>query len=288
LREAANAMINGYYAIDYQVHSFRSHDGKASIADQCIRAIEIGLDEIGFTEHKDFDPFDPMADYFDYTAYIAEITAAREKFGDRLIIRAGIEIDYQIWFEDKIADYLDSQEFDFVLGSVHYVHRKMLMTPEYNRNRSAKTAYADYFSAVRDSVASGLFDVVAHLEYANRRGIAAWGAYDANAYRVELESLFTLMIAKDMPLEINTAGLHQGLGISYPTSATVALYAECGGRRISIGSDGHHPDQLAHAYVEAVEIALANSITQVCTWHDRIPTGVQLQGHTTFEPPKNS
>ncbi len=273
-------MIKNYYAIDYQVHSFRSHDGKASITDQCARAVDIGLDEIGFTEHKDFDPFDPLADYFNYDDYMEEIAAARNRFGERLKVRAGIEIDYQIWFEDKIAEYLDSHPFDFVLGSVHYVHRKMLMTPEYNRNRSAKTAYADYFSAVRDSAASGLFDIVAHLEYANRRGLAAWGPYDANAYRNELESLFALMVAKDMPLEINTAGLHQGLGISYPTAATVALYAECGGRRISIGSDGHHPDQLAHAYVEAVEIALANGITQVCTWHDRVPTEVQFRVET--------
>lgn len=262
-------MIEGYYAIDYQVHSFRSHDGKASIAAQCARAVALGLDEIGFSEHKDFDPDDPLVDYFNYDAYQAEIAAARAEWGTRLTIRAGVEVDYQREFEEEIARYLTAHPFDFVLGSVHFVERKMLMTPEYNAGRDMKTAYADYFAAVRDSIVCGLFDVVAHLEYANRRGLAAWGPYDAHAYEDELRSVFALMVSRAMPLEINTAGLHQGLGLTYPTAETVALYAQAGGQRLSIGSDAHHPDQLAHAYPKAAQIALANGLPRVCTWNQR-------------------
>ncbi len=254
----------------------RSHDGKATIAEQCARAVAIGLDEIGFSEHKDFDPADPMADYFDYDAYRREIEAAQQRWEGRLTIRAGVEIDYQVWFEDKIARYLDAHPFDFIIGSVHYVERVMLMTPEYNRTRDAHQAYQDYFQAVRDSVASGLFDILGHLEYANRRGLAAWGHYDPHVYRDELESLFDLMIAKDMPLEINTAGLHQGLGLTYPSAETVAMYTARGGVRLSIGSDAHHPDQLAYAYPMAVRLALENGLTQVCTWENRRRNAVSL------------
>lgn len=262
-------MIEGYYAADMQVHSFRSHDGRASLADQCARAVALGLEEIGFTEHKDFDPEDPVVDYFDYSAYMAEIESARQRWGEALRIRAGVEIDYQERFEDRIADYLQSNAFDFVLGSVHYVDRKMLMTPEYNRGRTKQTAYGDYFRAVQDSVRSGLFDVVAHLEYANRRGLAAWGGYDPTEYGDELETLFHLMIAQDVVLEINTAGLHQGTGSTYPSAETVALYARLGGRRISIGSDAHHPDQLAHAYARAAGIARSNGLIRTCVWENR-------------------
>ncbi len=205
-----------------------------------------------------------------------EIEAAREQWGDRLAIRAGVEIDYQRWFEEEIARYLDAHSFDFVIGSVHYVDRVMLMTPEYNRTRSAQQAYRDYFQAVRDSVASGLFDILGHLEYANRRGIGAWGPYDPHAYRAELEDLFDLMITKEMPLEINTAGLHQGLGVSYPTAETVALYAARGGTWLSIGSDAHHPDQLGHAYPVAARLALENGLTQVCNWGNRRKRAVPL------------
>src|SRR5436190_22227780 len=120
-------MINGLFAIDYQVHSLRSHDGHASIREQCLRAVETGLDEIGFSEHKDFDPQDPAVDVFDYALYLAEIERARKEFGSALNIRMGVEVDYQKWFEDEISAFLATRAFDFVIGSVHYVDRKMLM-----------------------------------------------------------------------------------------------------------------------------------------------------------------
>ena len=270
-------MIDNFYAIDYQTHSFRSHDGRASILEHCKRAVEIGLDELGLSEHKDFDPDDPMFDYFDFDAYMAEIEVARRQFGGKLKILAGVEIDYQIWFEDKIANYLDSHKFDFVIGSVHYVDKLMLMTPQYNRNRTKKTAYSDYFQAVSDSVKSGLFDIVGHLEYSNRRGIEAWGEFRTDDFEKELTDLFNLMIEKSIPLEINTAGLHQNLGISYPCSDTVDLYSRLGGRLLSIASDAHHPDQLAHAYSTAANLAIRNGITHVCTWKNREMTPVPLQ-----------
>jgi histidinol-phosphatase (PHP family) len=272
-------MIEGFYAIDYQVHSFRSHDGKASILDQCARAIAIGLDEIGFSEHKDFDPADPVVDYFDYDAYMKEIAVARRMYGHRLKIRAGVEVDYQPWLEDKISHYLDAHPFDFVIGSVHYVNRVMVMTEEYNRTRNARMAYTDYFHAVRDSVICGLFDILGHLEYANKRGIPAWGSYSTRAHVVDLDNIFDRMIDEEVTLEINTAGLHHGLEMTYPAEESVALYAQRGGTRLSIGSDAHHPDQLGHAYTTAARIALANGLTHVCTWENRQAKMVPLKAH---------
>jgi len=270
-------MIEGYYAVDYQVHSLCSHDGKATIDAQCERAIEIGLDEIGFSEHKDFDPEDPMVDYFDYDAYMRAITQAREAWGSRLKIRAGIEIDYQSWFEDKIANWLDTHPVDFVIGSVHYVKRVQIMSPEYNRARNARMAYHDYFNAVRDSVVSGLFDILGHLEYANRRGVAAWGPYEHNHYITDLDNIYDRMIEEKVALEINTAGLHQGIRLTYPCADSVALYVRRGGSAISFGSDAHHPDQLGHAYTAAVRIALDCGLNKVCVFENRKRMEVPLQ-----------
>jgi histidinol-phosphatase (PHP family) len=269
-------MINGFYAADYQVHSIHSHDGKASISDICQRAVEIGLDEIGFSEHKDFDPADPVVNHFNYDAYMEDITAARDRFCGRLKIRAGVEVDYQVWFEDKIGNYLDAHPFDYVLGSVHYVNRVQVMSEEYNRTRNARLAYSDYFHAVRDSVVSGLFDVLAHLEYANRRGVAAWGPYDMRPHRNDLTTIFDRMVDEGMILEINTAGRFHGVGLTYPCSDSVDLYAQRGGERICIGSDAHHPDQLGYDYQAAVDTALLAGITHLATWDKRHVRDVTL------------
>jgi histidinol-phosphatase (PHP family) len=188
----------------------------------------------------------------------------------------GIEVDYQKWFEDRIAAYLASHPFDFVLGSVHYVDRVMLMTPEYVRDRTVRQAYSLYFSAVRDSVESGLIDIVGHLEYANRRGVLTYGPYDPTPYREQVAELFDRMIARGVALEINTAGLRQGVGHTYPCEEHVALYAQRGGKRLSFGSDSHHPDDLAAAYPVAVRLALRNGLTRVCTWSNRIPVEKEI------------
>jgi histidinol-phosphatase (PHP family) len=269
-------VIDGFYAIDYQVHSIRSHDGKATIREQCERAIELGLDVIGFSEHKDFDPADPVVEYFNYAQYVAEIGLAREEFKGRLIIRMGVEIDYQKWFEENIAAYLDSHPFDFVIGSVHYVDRVMLMTPEYVKGRSAEQAYRLYFEAIRDSVSSGLIDILGHLEYANRRGVGVYGPYDPSPYRAQLAEIFDVMIAKNVALEINTAGLRQGVGLTYPCEEHVSLYAERGGKLLSIGSDSHHPDDLAASYSVAARLALKHGLKHLTIWEDRVPKMISL------------
>ena len=269
-------MIDGYYAIDYQVHSTRSHDGQATIREQCERAIAIGLDEIGFSEHKDFDPADPAVGHFEYDRYVDDIAAARREFDRRLVIRMGVEVDYQKWFEEEIEAYLADHPFDFVLGSVHYVESVMLMTPEYTRGRTAQQAYALYFQAVLDSVESGLIDIVGHMEYANRRGVTVYGPYDPSPYRGAVTEIADRMIARGVALEINTAGLRQGVGLTYPCAEHVALFAERGGRLLSIGSDSHRPDDLAASYSTAVRLALDSGLTEVCSWDNRVARGVKL------------
>ena len=222
-------MIENELAIDYHMHSFRSHDGKASINDQCQRAIDIGLDEIGFTEHKDFNPEDPVVNHFDYILYMQEIEKARQQYAGKLTIRAGVELDYQNWFEESIGQYLQNHSFDFLVSSVHHTVDGMIMSPEYIHGRNRDECYSEYFREVIRSVQCGYIDVVGHLEYANRRGIAAFGPYDPSRYKAELTDLFDLMIEQRVALEINTAGLRQGIGMTYPCIETIALYRERGG-----------------------------------------------------------
>lgn len=265
-------MIEGYFAVDYQVHSLCSHDGLASIREQCIAALSIGLDEIGFSEHKDFDPADPAVDYFDYARYADEIAKAREEFSRKLTVRMGVEVDYQKWFEESIAAYLDEHPFDFVIGSVHYVDSAMLMTSPYLERRSKEQCYRDYYGAILDSVRSGLIDIVGHLEYANRRGVGLFGPFDPTPYRTQVEELFDEMISAGVALEINTAGIRQGVGTTYPCEEHVALFRERGGSRLSIGSDSHQPADLGSRYTVAADMALRCGLTHVLTWSNREAT----------------
>jgi histidinol-phosphatase (PHP family) len=46
-------------------------------------------------------------------------------------------------------------------------------------------------------------------------------------------------------LEINTSGLRQVAGETYPSAAIVARFRELGGERVSVGSDAHRVDAFA-------------------------------------------
>ncbi len=251
-------MLNQPYSLDYQVHSFRSHDGHASISDYCKHAVRIGLKEIGFSEHKDFDLSDEFVHHYDEGAYSDELQSAQAEFGKDLVIRKGVEIDYQAPFEKEIKAFLAAHPFDFVMGNVHFVEGVMIMSEAYNAGKTREEAYSAYFEAVLASVKSGLFDFVGHLEYCNRRGIAAWGEYSPEPFRKNLSEIFREMIARSMTLEFNTGGLHRGVGVTLPTLQTMTLYYELGGRRLTFGSDAHRTEHLAHeldwAYTELRKI----------------------------------
>ncbi len=260
------------FTADYQTHTFRSHDGLASIDDFCVRAIDLGLDEIGFSEHKDFDPEDPVVEHFVYEQYADEIARARERYAGRLVIRMGVEVDYQRWFEDDIAAYLDDYPFDYVIGSVHYVDRVRVMTPEYCAGRYARAAYAAYFRAVRDSIETGQIDILGHLEYPNVRGIAAYGPYDPAAYREEIDGVLDALLRNGVALEVNTAAARKAVGRTFPCAEVVSWYAQAGGRLLTFGSDAHHPDDLASDLPDAIEMARSAGLSEVAVYDQRTPT----------------
>jgi histidinol-phosphatase (PHP family) len=259
-----------YTRVDYQVHTFLSHDGRATMLEHCARAMALGLDEIGFSEHKDFDPNDPVVEYFDYDLFMDEVTYVRDLFRGRLRIRAGVEIDYQQWFEPDVRVWLSQYPFDYVLGCVHYVDALMLMTDDYvQRFPTAGEAYRRYYEEVLHSVESGLIDIVGHLEYAKRRGVPRFGAFDPQPYRDQLFTLFDLMVEKGTVLEINTSGLRQDARDFYPCRQTLQWYYERGGQLITFGSDAHHPDELAHDLLDAVRMAWDIGFREVAVFERR-------------------
>ena len=89
--------------MDYHLHSRDSVDSAESVARMCRRAVEIGLHEVCFTEHYDTDPYDPGYGFYDDVRYERRLAAAREKFAGRLVIRKGLEFDFQSRYSGRLA-----------------------------------------------------------------------------------------------------------------------------------------------------------------------------------------
>ena len=246
--------------VDYHVHSNHSSDSDASLAEMCGRAIQLGIVEIGFSEHVDFDPRDWGYKYFDYERYSSDIRKARELFGDRLVVRKGIEVDYQHWFEEDIREWLRDKEFDYVIGSVHYLDHKYI-TEKLISEKTLQEIYDLYFAEVNNSIDSGLFDVIGHLDLPRRYTYRSKDELKRIDYWETMRTTFNKIIDTETYLEINSKGLREPCRDTYPSKEVVNEYYETGGRMISLGSDAHCIEEIGVGIEEIMNCLSGKRIT---------------------------
>ena len=120
------------YRTDYHIHTNYS-DGEGWPEDYINRAVEIGLSEIGFSDHltltdeqQDWSIKLPMlGEYIDRVNQLKE-----EVTGTK--VRLGLEVDYFPDKEEQINKIISGLPLDYVIGSVHYMGEGTVdLGPEY-------------------------------------------------------------------------------------------------------------------------------------------------------------
>jgi len=242
---------------DLHVHSSCSLDGQSSIEELCEAAIELGLGAICVADHWDFDPADAGYGHFNDEQYTGLIEAARAKYRSKLRLFKGVEIDYQQRFEDEIREALGRTLFDHVLGAVHYVDGIMLGR-ELLATRGLEAVYAGYLREVAASAKSGLFASIAHFDYVSKYAGPNKALWRSESLRRSLHDCLFEVIKSGAALEVNTRGLIRSSRNFYPSVELLRPYRELGGKRVTVGSDAHHKDEVglgigaAYAMVEAL------------------------------------
>ena len=220
----------------------------------CRKAVGLGVTEIGFAEHVDFDPKDWGFGFFNYDRYSDDLRKAREVFKGKLVIRKGVEIDYQRRFEDEIREWLRDKRFDFVIGSVHYLDHKFI-DHQYVASNDLKGIYAAYIAEVVKSVRSRLFDVVGHLDlirkFNDNRSVGLRNFVSRERFR----SLFEEITEKRMYLEVNSklSVLAERCTDTMPSKGMIEEYIEAGGELVSIGSDAHTTEELGKGIPDVLD-----------------------------------
>src|SRR5512136_1210563 len=107
--------------LDYHMHSRFSEDADDSPETMCRRAIDLGIPEIGFTEHWDVGPYEDNPRYFKAESWYVELERLRNLFAGQLVIRGGIEVAEPHLYSQETRKVLQRAPFDYVIGSVHYV-----------------------------------------------------------------------------------------------------------------------------------------------------------------------
>ena len=107
---------------DYHIHTELCHHAAGEASAFRAQAVELGLPEICFTDHvpnpDGYDPVNRMRlnQFPLYRKMIADLARTTQP-----VILFGVEADYYDGCERFLQDWLPRQEFDLVLGSVHYI-----------------------------------------------------------------------------------------------------------------------------------------------------------------------
>jgi len=213
----------------------------------CEVAAEAGYAEVGFAEHVDFDPTDQGYGYFDYQAYSAAVEELREQFVGRLTVLKGIEVDFQARFVEDISRFLGACEFDFVMGSVHYLDGPFIHEDTLP-DRPLEETYRIYARETRALIATGLFDILGHLDYVRSRAVGVFQDEELDRFTPLLADLATKAAQGDLVLEVNVKADRPPV----PTVDVLRAYLKAGGTGVVVGTDSHRLWQFDGGWDRAV------------------------------------
>jgi histidinol-phosphatase (PHP family) len=237
-------------------------------------ANERGISELGVAEHiyrfaqalgvwqHPLWPDCPHDDIDHYCGFVREQTD----------LRLGIEADFIPGAEDRIANLLEPRDFDYVVGSVHFLREHSLDTDDYSvwgSGRSAEEIWRAYFLALGEAARSGLFDILAHPDL-----VKVWGSAHPERPLPEgdLRRYYELAIdgiaESGIAIEVSTAGLRKRAREIYPAPAFLEMCVEAGAP-VALSSDAHRPEDVGADYNQALELLDRVGVSELCVFERR-------------------
>ena len=184
-------------------------------------------------------------------------------------LRLGIEADFLAGREDRMANLLDGYEWDFVVGSVHFLRDEAVDVEDYDvwdRAASPDRVWANYFDTLGEAARCGLFDVLAHPDL-----IKVWGPERPRPegdlrrfYDRAMEGIAESRIA----VEVSTAGLRKPVAEIYPDRAFLEMALEAGAP-VVLSSDAHRPDEIGYRYEQALAMLEDLGVGELCVFERR-------------------
>lgn len=275
---------------DYHVHTAFSDDSEYPIEQVVLDAIDMGLDEVCFTDHVDYgikrdwddqegmsyrcggvgEPARIALSNVDYDAYIAAIRNLQVRYREKVALKIGLEFGAQVSTIPQYRRLFSRYPFDFIILSVHQIDNKELWNQDFQKGKTQQEYNQRYYEEIL-SLAQQYheYSVLGHLDLVSRYD--KMGIYPFDCVRSILAKIMKTVIADGKGIEVNTSSYRYGLHDLTPSVDILKLYLQLGGRIITIGSDSHKQSHLGAYLQKTKEMLRALGYREFCTFDQMSP-----------------
>ncbi len=225
-------------------------------------AIELGFSSLGFSGHAPM-PFEnkyaiPTAKL---SEYMAEIDRLKLKYQDQINILKSLEFDYIPGVTENFEVIFNKYQLDYSIGSIHLVgnqnsdhfwftdggssipYEKGL---QQNYNGNIKQAVKAFYAQTNEMIDTQSPDIIGHLDKVKMHNQNRYFKEDEIWYQKEIDQTLDLIKSKNCIVEVNTRGLYKKRSDSLFPGVGVLKKIKLLNIPITISTDAHKPEELAH------------------------------------------
>jgi histidinol-phosphatase (PHP family) len=237
-----------------------------------IVAEERGIGELGCSEH--IYRFAQALDVWQHPLWRESATDDLDDYAgfvrEQTDLKLGIEADFVAGREDRMATLLDGHDWDYVVGSVHFVGEHAIDHDGYevfdHRSQRPDELWRRYFETLGEAARTGLFDILAHPDL-----VKMWGS-GRPVPEGDLRRFYALAMdgiaESGIAVEVSTAGLRKPVGELYPAPAFLQMCVDAG-CPVALSSDAHVPGDVGRDYDRALELLESVGVTELAVFSRR-------------------
>lgn len=271
--------------IDYHTHHERCGHAVGTLEDYIRRGIEIGLSQLGVSDHMPLLHVDPAAYYPEMAMpmeelprYVEEAFRLKDKYRGQIDVRVGLEGDYIEGWEEQIERIVTGYPWDYVIGSVHFLGEWDVSDFRQVHNWEEKdvfAVYTQYYDAVTKAAQTGLYDFLGHLDVIKRFGHKPGPELEQETIALERRALSAVKEA-GIAIELNASGLSKPCAEMFPSERILQAAIEMG-IPLTVGSDAHDPQKLSEHLDQARTLLYKLGVRELATFEDRKRTMIPLE-----------
>ena len=269
---------------NYHTHSTYC-DGKNTIEEMIKRAVEVGIEHIGISSHA------PIAEESHWTMnesmldrYFAEIEKLKNKYRDKIIIYAGMEIDY--FYDQGLNPVMSAhmERLDYFIGSVHalgkvdgkkywYVddaYEGVINGVEKTFDGDSRKAVEKYYAILSKMIEDCKPDIVGHMDKIKKNNRDDILFNEEESWYIDAVKRFLAVAKKNgTVIEINTGGIRRyGIECFYPSYWILDIIRDMD-VKVTVNGDSHDVEGVNFYYDETRKLLISKGIEYIYTFVEK-------------------